>query len=269
MSSRHEKFMETLKYYINNTKIINTYDNEFECVISSLTTNKRLNSQMYKLTIPKKVKYYEIDRRGRTPEIVYRNQDLPTVRELENDFDNYFSPYRLLENLVMKSYITIVNLNLSDEGLVGFINVFYYKNHIPFPNNQISINMDYFNARLIAKDDEIDGLMDKLDESYSNKILQKKKFAKREREYNEKIRNMEKKIRQLYSEKAEKEECPVCYECLDTNEMIIPDCLHNICTSCCYKCDECPLCRAQYSDSIKPIVIHDINDINNLLYSRF
>ena len=180
------------------------------------------------------------------------------------DFDTYFSPFRLVENLILKSFIKIENFKLVEEGLVGFINVQYYKNHIPFPSGKISINIDYINAKLFEKEDEIDELLFKLEESYNNKIQQKRRFAKSERMYNEKIRNMEKKIRQLYSEKTEKEECPVCYECLDTTEMIIPDCLHNICKSCCYKCDDCPLCRLPYSTNIKPIAIVDENEI---LYS--
>ena len=267
--SRNDKFMEAFATYFHNSNLMEKFYYPIEYNIECLTKNKNKNRHMYKIIFPKKVKLYERDITGTTPEIFYRNQDLPTIRELELDFDNYFSSYRLLKNLVLMSFIQLDNFNLTEEGLICFINVYYYKNHLPFPSDKLSVNILYFNSKLNAKEEEIDNLNDKLEESYNKKIFQKRKFAKLEREYNEKIRNMEKKIRQVYSEKTEKEECPVCYECLDTNEMIIPDCLHNICKTCCYKCDDCPLCRVQYSAVIKSLVIVDENDINNLLYSSF
>jgi len=42
-----------------------------------------------------------------------------------------------------------------------------------------------------------------------------------------------------------KPECPVCYFELTVENIIIPDCTHEMCKSCYTKCTNCPICRGE------------------------
>ena len=53
-------------------------------------------------------------------------------------------------------------------------------------------------------------------------------------------------IRTMYSEKDKKEDCPVCYESICAESLIVPGCGHLICGECSSKCTDCPICRQSY-----------------------
>jgi len=65
-------------------------------------------------------------------------------------------------------------------------------------------------------------------------------------ELNKTIESWKKAYRELYLKSFKQEECPVCYCCLQKDNMELPICAHGICNSCFTKCDKCPLCRTVY-----------------------
>ena len=42
------------------------------------------------------------------------------------------------------------------------------------------------------------------------------------------------------------EECHICYDRIESNNLILPRCSHYICSSCHSQCTRCPTCRAKY-----------------------
>lgn len=47
------------------------------------------------------------------------------------------------------------------------------------------------------------------------------------------------------------QQCPVCYETIEPDALIVPNCTHMICDTCVRKCDNCPLCRDKYDEFIE------------------
>ena len=50
-------------------------------------------------------------------------------------------------------------------------------------------------------------------------------------------------IKRLYAHSLKKETCPICYETIQTKQLIIQDCCHFLCKTCDQKVDTCPLCK--------------------------
>jgi hypothetical protein len=125
------------------------------------TKNTRGNTHTYRLEIPKEVKYYEIDgymsKNGvyHDAETIYREQDIPTPDELKTDFNNYFKSYCFEENNMIESFLDIFNIKYSEKGdLNALINVVYYKNHIPYPYKNQTINGEYLNMNICREHEE-------------------------------------------------------------------------------------------------------------------
>lgn len=211
------------------------------------------NSHGYILEIPKKVKHYEID--GYTSvngayhekQTIFRQQDVPTPDEIKNDFNRYFEQYSFEENGVVESCVDMFNIRISEGGdLQAFINVIYYKNHIPYPYKNATMNIDYFKDMLLEKDKEINELLELNDEIKEISRREKRNFAILNSIYKKQISQMEKKMRDLYKQTGESEECPVCYVGMDSENLSITNCCHFICNDCYKKCDNCPMCREVY-----------------------
>jgi hypothetical protein len=57
---------------------------------------------------------------------------------------------------------------------------------------------------------------------------------------------MQNKICEYYKNSGKSEECPVCYENIDSAKLKVPGCCHFICTDCSSRCTSCPMCREEY-----------------------
>ncbi len=70
-----------------------------------------------------------------------------------------------------------------------------------------------------------------------------------------------KKVKELYENQEHKEQCPVCYDKIESKNLYVPGCAHFLCQSCAEGCihstGRCPLCR----ELIAPIE-EDEEDIN-------
>ena len=53
-------------------------------------------------------------------------------------------------------------------------------------------------------------------------------------------------MERIYSEQDTLEDCPVCLDAIQKNNLYIPLCFHYICYDCSKRCDKCPLCREPY-----------------------
>jgi len=60
------------------------------------------------------------------------------------------------------------------------------------------------------------------------------------------IESLKSAYRELYLSISKQEECPVCYCCLQYDNIELPICAHAICAKCYVKCEKCPLCRKEY-----------------------
>lgn len=56
-----------------------------------------------------------------------------------------------------------------------------------------------------------------------------------------------KKVKELYDNQEHKDQCPVCYDIIDSKNLYVPGCAHFLCQSCAEGCvhstGRCPLCR--------------------------
>jgi hypothetical protein len=251
--TRDKKFNESMKTYFDNSSL--NIPDEYPIVwnLTVSTKNTRGNNHIYKLEIPKKVKHYEID--GYTSvnglyhesETIYREQDIPSPEELHTDFNHYFNPYSLEENGMLESFLDIFSIKYLENGdLNALINVVYYKNHIPYPYKNDSLNIDYLKEIIRDKDKEINDLMETNNEIISYRKIERKNFMIRQKLYRQQIQKMEKKMRELYNQKEQKDECPVCYEVIKNENLVLSECCHFICGTCYEKCESCPMCREIY-----------------------
>jgi len=258
--TRDELFKAALTSFMSNINVIlATAEGEDELIrnycikdyaLLSKTTNKTRVIQNYELTIPAEIIIVDDDDdeeaiwEENVRELTYGPHDVPTVAQFTEAFDEHFYSYRLYEGRALLSYISISNptTTVPVSDIVINIKIIYHKAHTPFPRPLTEIE--------IYKK-EIDCLTTKL-------IKKNKKFAiLHHRLTSEEARSvtnytrLQTYFRTLYTEVATREECPVCYEIIIPEKLIVPGCLHRICTDCVIKCDSCPLCRDKYDHYIE------------------
>mgnify|MGYP001232995633 FL=1 len=71
-------------------------------------------------------------------------------------------------------------------------------------------------------------------------------------------------IRQLYVESNRKDDCPICYETITSENLYVSDCCHVSCMSCAQQCytkskRKCPICRSDMGVHNKPIICPRVN----------
>jgi hypothetical protein len=106
-------------------------------------------------------------------------------------------------------------------------------------------------TELEEKEQEINFLKAKID-SKTRKVITFRTILNREREraeYN--YKRMQTKFRAMYAAEKKYEDCPVCYDTIVPEKLIIPGCFHYICVSCVVKCESCPMCRDDYDRYIE------------------
>lgn len=159
-----------------------------------------------------------------------------------------------------KSFVRLENCEVNDESgiLEGKICVVYHKQHIPYhveSNNAIyekkySVLLCRFNNvrnKLNIAYNDIDEIQDDL--LYNERQLRKVKRVLHRETNNHTLseNNLINKLHAAYIKSDIKEECPVCYDTIENEKLIIPRCAHYICDSCHPRCDECPICRMSYT----------------------
>lgn len=246
--SRNELFKASFAEFINLLEEAHEYD-IYDWTCNCTTTNKRRIIHNYVFKIPAKRVLYEIDipylENGvwNQPGPVYESQLLPTKEFFKTHFLDYYRPFELESayNRII-SYVEYVNLVIDEiDGLTCNINVVYNKSHIPYP---ISV-MPNSNKeiRLLSKiqilNEEITEQNNAIREMNADINILMKKNNKQ----NSIIDKLKAKLKEEYSKQAMLDDCPVCYEKIETNTLNISNCCHYICNECIGRCTKCPLCR--------------------------
>lgn len=203
-------------------------------------------------------------------------QNWPNIEDLKTNFNNIFILYEKRIDNANESctYTRIQELQKDLLNLTILIEVVYYKHFLPFPKNTdmktiININdsllqeidilkttLNNYNHQTDLAFNHLNSRINRLRKqlTYSKideiKLLHKHKkeiqFNKEKYEQNnEKYQQI---IQKYYKESNNKQECPVCYEDLNPDELYTPSCSHLICINCSKQCkNTCPMCRIKYN----------------------
>ena len=226
------------------------------------TQNKTSSTHRYELSIPNENVLYRIDpytdANGvhHLPETVEGEQEVPEPNDLTIHFENYYESFALKQYNTLLSYTSLVNCRNNDAGdLVATIVVCYYKSHLPYPSeNKTKEQLKERCDRLEKERKELSEMITEWSLLYQKQEKDIKKLKKQMNkmqvtsvlEKREIVHKMQGKIREFYERDSSKEDCPVCYECIETQQLMVPKCCHYICGSCYDRCDICPICRVEY-----------------------
>uniref|UniRef100_A0A6C0J0Q1 RING-type domain-containing protein n=1 Tax=viral metagenome TaxID=1070528 RepID=A0A6C0J0Q1_9ZZZZ len=257
-------FMEDFEVKTNNNNkryMITTYD------LISNTTNKNCYIQKYVLKVPNQVvlghrDVYTVDDESNNiwedEQPIYGEQEVPTIHEFIEAFDKYFKEFRLYINhrVVSHMYISNVWEHKSINNEILNLKIMYHKSHTPFPRPLTELEIKNKEIdRLLTLSDEYEEAIEELTFNYS--VLQKKIIKIKKAKDTEMERNAihytrtQKLWREMYKKINEFQQCPVCYETIEPDALIVPNCTHMICDTCVRKCDNCPLCRDKYDEFIE------------------
>jgi hypothetical protein len=241
------------------------YSDLKEWKLEPTAENKNQAIHKYTFTIPKKIVLCEVDtpymdENGEKQQAgqIMQDQEIPNVRVFETHFGDYFHPYEMERFHTSVSYTSLYYPSINDKGdLVSDIIVCYFKSYIPYPCGIMT--RDQLQERCRQLERMNNELKYDLDDFANIVHTQNRKIGRLKREvkhkeaiFNDRINNavyrMQERIREMYEKlgKEAEEECPVCYEVMKTNELMVPGCCHYICASCNEKCDKCPICREEY-----------------------
>jgi len=277
--TRDTKFKLAFDSFVKDVIGVTDYD------LENLTKNKSEYRHIYSFSIPEqKVFIGFIDRDGITHtgnDIANMNissdqeqldvEYIPEKKSFEKQFAATFDPYKdeySIPSMIpgkppykhANSYVGIDKCEVNDEtgDLEGKIYVVYHKKHIPYHVEQddsvyekkYSVLLCSFNhtrTKLNIAYNDIDELQDDL--VYNERQLRKAKRVLYRETNNHTLceNNLINKLHSAYNISEIKEECPVCYDTIENEKLVIPRCAHYICDSCHPRCDECPICRISYT----------------------
>lgn len=193
-------------------------------------------------------------------EVMMTDQELPSVDLFRRVFKSHYESYELEERGRIVSYtsVTVVDDSAPIMGdLVANIEVCYHKSYLPYPSDLQSREqlMEQCRQMRIANVNlkyDLDHMFYAFQRKSRKLYHMKRTLVRQENAANEKLSNtihrMQEKIRELYHRLGEeaREECPVCYDVMHANEIVVPGCCHFICAACNEECSKCPLCREEY-----------------------
>lgn len=275
--TRDDKFKLAFDMFVKDVIGIPDYG------LTNLTKNKSESRHIYEFLIPKQTIIIGfIDRCGVTytgndfinMDIGSDNESLkkeysPDLDVFEKQFNATFEPYkdkqelpshRNMPYIYYKSYVDIYNCVINEDGdLYGKLCVVYNKKHLPYPLEKNDNEYEKKYITLLKKCNntdrklsialfDIDELQDDI-HRYNKQLRSIKKELYRETQNNNLSEmNLINKLHEAYKILPTKEDCPVCYETIENDKLIIPRCSHYICNECHPRCDSCPICRIKYND---------------------
>uniref|UniRef100_A0A6C0EDD0 RING-type domain-containing protein n=1 Tax=viral metagenome TaxID=1070528 RepID=A0A6C0EDD0_9ZZZZ len=268
--TRDQRFRDSFDEFFMNE--IKNDELKYYNPLRLLTKNTKKNVHEYILTIPSKYKICDIthdifDEDGQLihpRDSVYTDQVIPDFDYFETKFLDYFDKYRLFDGFKILSWTYVYNMNTNENNYQSenpsfnvTIDVCYYKNHSPYPiKPELEITKAKYNKLLKQHNDlmeENNSLSNQVEELHDLVIMieQKNRFLHRKiRKLNEIFSNnhnrITNKVIELLNEQNKYEDCPVCYEKMDSETIIVPGCCHYICCDCIKKCENCPICREKY-----------------------
>ena len=269
--TREELFNNALATFLVDFEVTDGINNK-RCIITKYdltgkTVNKSCCIQNYELKIPNKIvlgyqDIYTVDQETNNiwedSQPIYGFQDIPPIQQFIESFDKYFKQFRLYINHQVVSHIYISNVwkPTSIDNEILKLKVVYHKSHTPFPRPLTELEEK--NKEIVRLTEIVDDYEDNMDD-LTNKfsIVQKKLYKlKKENDKNTERNALNYKRtqtvwREMYKKQNEFQPCPVCYETIEPDALIVPNCTHMICDTCVRKCDKCPLCRDNYDEFIE------------------
>jgi len=260
--TRHQQFSASLDDFMVSMNDL-YYPDMKQWFTECQTKNKSSSVHEYCLRIQKQNDLYVIDPYFNVltgefmeREVVKEDQEVPTVDEFHTHFHEYFDKYILTRSDTVLSGLSIVDSGIGENGDLNVnIRVKYYRSHLPYPTSLQSPKQ--LKERCVQLQLTNCELESELQASTEVVMEQSKEIRRLKRRMNnmlvsatlklrETIHKMQKKIRESYEELNKAEECPVCYECIKSEELMVPACCHNICSGCYDRCEDCPICRELY-----------------------
>ena len=248
-----------------------TYNLTFN--IMNVTRNKSESVHCYEIRIPNKTILYDVDTNhtidGTTygPGPVYSEQNLPDTDYLIREFNNYFEDYAIYQvvhgtgNASRRvAFVEITHVSADGENKIAYVVAKYTKNCKPYPvepNSPTEIRLNELQLQYNKLKLECIDLQIHTQEMISNNKFFRKRLSSTSRdlcrvttEYNNKMTMYRSKIsmlhtiiKTLYAKNTIAEDCPVCYESMSIDKLVVPECGHFICSSCSPQCTRCPICR--------------------------
>jgi len=252
--TRHQGFVHAFNKFFDHLTG-HHYEGLTEYKLTSFTRNNICRDHEYMLTIPRSVVSYTIESNDPNieNEVVFKNQDIPTIRNMQNHVHDYFARHSLTVNGVIMSFVDMVNMGFSnnDEATGDFtakVEVCYYKSHIPFemplsPQEETKKKITGLERTIYVLQNQ---LLNKSNEADMNRRLIRRERRLAKEHYSKLFLKMQDKMKGFYKDSGKSEDCPVCYEVIDSAKLSIPGCCHFICTDCSTRCSKCPICREEY-----------------------
>lgn len=272
--TRDTKFKLAFDSFIKDVVGVLDYD------LENLTKKKSESTHIYSFNIPEQTIIYGfIDCNGDThtgndivnmdmsSDELLKTEFIPEKELFTKQFTETFDPYIDAETIpghshfkFAKSFVRLENCEVNDESgiLEGKICVVYHKQHIPYyvekdegvyekKYNVLLCRFNNVRNKLNIAYNDIDDIKDDL--LYNERQLRKVKRVLHCETNNHILSetNLINKLYAAYKNTDIKEECPVCYDTIENDKLIIPRCAHYICDSCHPRCEECPVCRMSYT----------------------
>jgi hypothetical protein len=229
--------------------------------LENLTKNRTSYHHTYGLKIPQKIiigmiDSYTIDGDVHEEQNIYQRQAIPDIADFESSLDRHFEKYALVIHDTSMSYVEVEKA-LDEEDFLAVINVVYHKQHLPY--KVYLSEKEELQAKVLSLEEHVSNLKRNVRtsaEMYEEKYLENTKLLRKLRRFTYKLHEankkdaiilaMQKKMREMYAASEKKEDCPVCWEPICSEALVVPGCCHSICSSCVERCKICPLCRDEY-----------------------
>jgi len=276
--TRDDKFKLAFDSFIKDDIGVNEYK------LKNLTKNKGECRHIYEFSVMRQIKQIGfIDRSGTThigedvanmgmstDTEILSEVYIPIKEDFEEKFNQVFEPYRDeitigISNINgepykhYRSYVSIVSSETDENGITGKICVVYYKQHIPY--NVIKDDDEYKKKYLMllkrveSLESELSTALQDIDDLQDDMLYNERKVRLLKKVYTQERNthklceaNLSTKLREVFILSNKKEDCPICYEVLSDDKLVIPRCSHYICGECHSQCNECPICRTRYDD---------------------
>jgi len=261
--TRDKQFQESFQEFMVSYRDLHyPYLQDDGWSLESLTKNKSSSLHQYAIKISKHFFVYNIDAYTDPqgvfhPACIERGEtDMPSPTEFTTIFNNHYGKFIMKQRDVLMSYTSLAKVGNNDAGdLEATVVICYYKSYLPYPSKNKTY--EQLKERCDHLEQEQQGLYDVIDDWHTLHTKQAKDIKKLKKqlsrlqvdsviEMREIVNKMQAKIREFYGESDKKEDCPVCYECIDSRQLVVPKCCHYICGSCYDRCENCPICRVEY-----------------------
>jgi hypothetical protein len=209
--------------------------------------NKGYNIVIYSLDVHRKYTAYTVDAPYEIDGIEYpagpvKKTNRHTIEGFDESFNKYFKEFeRRDEAGNLFAYVKSCDAAEVNDNIVRHsICVTYHNNYLlPFPIPQQCLSL-----LETALYDSIEELTLQINRLKTREKRLRRQITETKETAAVNASRAQEKIRELYAQIDKKEECPVCYEDIAHDKLVVPACCHYICADCSAQWENgCPVCR--------------------------